>query len=1525
MSKAGIQSNRGDGYGTLIAMDYALDVLSNPDKEWLEIDSTTFSVDDIVVGSSNGTKICIQCKKNQPTHNIWTIADLKIDLKKAGELLGNDPDTVVRFYSRSGFALSALKEYASNYPSDAEYLANMPNHHCKAKGELTELLRSFAPRVSTYEFLQRTEYTITESLERLKEKLLTRTGQLASSSNAAYQALWTRLDELGMRLRPADVSASNNHHRLTKSDLIAVLCDAGAILTPPFNSSDTLTALRGISGIGRAWRRTIGGETLSFPLVEELIAAIHTKPKSILLTGQPGSGKTCVMLALQEALERRQTLQADLLAVFIQSREFADQTSSIGRQAQGLPDNWVERISRLADDQHVVVVVDSLDVLSIARERTALKYFLAQIDRLLLIANVTIITACRAFDRRYDQIISQRQWGKEFSCPPLDWRHQILPLLTLLDIDCSGIDAPTLSLLTNPRELALFVELAQQHGSFNVVSSQALTARYLAKIVRDNDMLGDAAMHCLEAMADSMLKQRSLSIAEQQFLGTQSVKRALLSHDILRETPGERLIFGHQTLLDALVISAAIRRGETLNEFIRGLSPVPFVRPSIRRFMAQLVTGSRTEFRKQVRTVLSSPNPFHIRRLVAECFAEQLPHDDDWGLLRDLRATIPELFRAIYYQATHLEWHRFWLKHLVPALDQARDGEGLIQHASRIGRWINDDPAGSMQFWLDTLSKEWVNSVQAADQVTFALMSANDEVISIFSPVIQRLIELQKRQHSFLGKLVARCVTAGGIDDSVLWRHITSDVTDENVGDFPFANHLHCGPDEFGNANDGFLSKRMVASTDLLDLSVAAIEHWSQIKRAKYYSTTSGFGCEFLRQSSFSDTHSRTDSRHIDGENMLLNAIESAVIQHAIANSAWWIGNRVRLLSNNEGALRYFAIKACIKAPNKNLTEIGRILTDGQTLDSELAFELGNLSEAAFVKLDPATQILIQAAILDIDSQRDAQADQRRWTVQRQSQLILSMPTHLRSTLSHSIIAEAERDNWPVERQPQIHQRGGWVRPPFTFEIFLAADDSTVLRLLNHYHGYIQSYDDFLRGGEEEVGVQLQEASSRHPTRFLMLLQNHWSNINSIFCNNILDGVAKFLAYRHGKLTSDSAWQPLEDAAGSDIASLVLDELERHPAHWHHNRDGAKALEACAPVILSTAEADRLVFLAVGYLTLREAPTLSGKDTGLVTIGINMAQGDVADALMGLATHLGEIGIRWPDLLSPVLRAFCTDAHPAIRAVILRRLAYLQQAASELGWELFSMLMHGETKGLWKYAEACLYYAYHRRIDLVQPWLTRLGEQGGDEDLETWGRLSALVGLGNAVYSAKLLARLRAMDSDHAWRGAATVWTEPENWRQNPDTCVAGISAGFKLQNSIALMVASEFCTILQKEHAGLMIPIELVASCFALLATEPPSSRMHRTFGVNGWLNALSMTSPDSALAAAEIYLRYLGRAEKSHLHDHEDQLTQLLTRLFAQAEEQEELDAGVMLRRVVAIQGSFLALGLDGMNDWLKASERP
>ena len=408
---------------------------------------------------------------------------------------------------------------------------------------------------------------------------------------------------------------SASQHRLTKADLTDLLNQAGSMLTPSVDVMEVRASFQSTSAIGRTWRRDIGNERIPSPLVNNILAAIAAKQRSILLTGLPGSGKTCVMLALQDELERLAQTRSDLLPLFIQSREFADFATAQDRQAQGLSEQWVGKVARMAEDAHVVVVIDSLDVLSIAREHQVLTYFLAQIDQLLLIPNVTVTTACRDFDRHYDRRIAQRTWDKEFKCQPLDWETEITPLLDKLGIDASVTDAATRELICNPRELALYVELAQQGGSFNVVTSQALAQRYLVTVVQSNSALGDAAMQAIEAMASEMLRLRSLAVPKLRFSASQDTLRTLLSHNVLIEMQDGQLTFGHQTLLDVLVISGTERQGVSLNAFIQNLPPVPFVRPSIRSFIAQLATRDRREFRKQLRTVLTSTHAFHIRRL----------------------------------------------------------------------------------------------------------------------------------------------------------------------------------------------------------------------------------------------------------------------------------------------------------------------------------------------------------------------------------------------------------------------------------------------------------------------------------------------------------------------------------------------------------------------------------------------------------------------------------------------------------------------------------------------------------------------------------------------------------------------------------------------------------------------------------------------------------------------------------------------------------------------------------------------
>ena len=55
------------------------------------------------------------------------------------------------------------------------------------------------------------------------------------------------------------------------------------------------------------------------------------------------------------------------------------------------------------------------------------------------------------------------------------------------------------------------------------------------------------------------------------------------------------------------------------------------------------------------------------------------------------------------------------------------------------------------------------------------------------------------------------------------------------------------------------------------------------------------------------------------------------------------------------------------------------------------------------------------------------------------------------------------------------------------------------------------------------------------------------------------------------------------------------------------------------------------------------------------------------------------------------------------------------------------------------------------------------------------------------------------------------------------------------------------------------------------------------------------------------------------------EREIPHLLTRFFREAEDNEEVDGGALLKRVVALQDEFLVLGTDRIEEWLEAAERP
>lgn len=936
-----------------------------------------------------------------------------------------------------------------------------------------------------------------------------------------------------------------------------------------------------------------------------------------------------------------------------------------------------------------------------------------------------------------------------------------------------------------------------------------------------------------------------------------------------------------------------------------------------------MALGERREFRKQLRTVLTGSAAFHIRRLVAESFAEQKPQDEDWPLTRDLREKHRDVFQVIY-GARAIEWHYFWLKHLVSDLRSARDAEGMTRHVYRIAQWVNEDAAGVLALWMEALSLDWLDGNGIAEQLGFHLSDIKSENIALSVPLLERLLDLPRSTHSSLGRAIARCLAAGVADDSLLWRYIADDVSDEDLLEFRFDNKLRCHAHEFGDREESFIRQCMEQSSALLDLALSSIERWSNIHSSRYGEARIGYRYGFLGETSYDDAHSLSDIRHADSIDVLLDAVEAAILHHARTDSDWWRNNRERLCSSREGALIYFAILACTSSPEANVDLIGRMLCDGNLLEFELSYELGTLIQSAFTFLDSAIQDAVMASILRMWEEKFADENRRFWILKKQAELIVTIPSYLRSPTTQAVVDEYEKRVGALIRQPDIRSRGGWVSAPFSYEVFLNSGNGGVLRLLSHYAGHESHFDDFLVGGEREVGRQLQEASSRHPTRFLGLLPIYWADIPERFRDDIMDGVATYLAHRFGNLQINGTWEPIEEPDASLLAGLVLDELERHPKYWQRRRSAAKALEACSNVIRDAQNAERLIFLAIGFEELHEDDPIKGDNVGLISMGINMVKGDVAEALMILANNLHERGSEFPELLAPTLRRFADDEHPAVRSLIMRRLPYLQSKTFDLGWDLFHLAMQDADR-LWEIAEPCLYYAYHSHFEVVRPLLARLRSEGSGKDLETWGRISALATMTRQIDFAELLADLKALDKTEAWQGAATVWTNFENIQQHREQCLSGLDAGLNAGATHAEAVAEQLGHLFHDKSAVISVPIELIRRCFDVFKNDSDKEKKHhRLFGFHEWLNATSQHDPELALAATEIYLAYVSHC-KPYLYDHEDSLTQLMTCLFAEAEEREESDYGAMLRRVVVAQDTLLSLGVNGVADWLRAAERP
>ncbi len=1514
MSLAGARSSLGDYYQNCVALQYAVPLLLGTGPfQSIEVEVTSLDdegnlilVDDIVLHRKSGHTRYVQCKKNSPDHGEWTVAQLRPDLLKAAIQLAQDPTGEVEFHSRSGFGrLFSLRERLDTFPTLAAFEKDIPDSLAKVFESFVGIWVEAIPdctRSQVHDSLRRIGYSSPLDLHQIHE-------YCRSSLIAAYANPESAIDSLlGILTQAASKQCGlgrvQGKHPFTATDLRERLFESGFNRSPNQSEAEILEAFRRASCSGRAWPRTIAGHALKRSVQGELQNAIQQGDRSILVTDEPGSGKTCLLLGLVESLEN----EGHVGVLFIQGREYEACDDEAALVREGIPKDLPGLVERLSNYRPVVVVIDSLDVLALARNHRPLQLLLRLFDRLVRLENVTVVVACRTFDLKNEPRLTERTWGRVIHIGPLSWETEIVPLFVAWGVDTSLISSSFRCLLTNPRNLALFAKIIESGPLDGISTEQELADEFLDRVVLKDPALGPDALGFLTDISGRMLSRRRTKLLEAEAGVPLHLLEPLLSAEILIHPRPREVAFGHQTLIDVLAIRAALGRGGNLLSFLKAHAPVPFIRPSVRSFYLFLWANDPEEASKQLRVALENPGvAFHLKRLLVESWAEKAPIPTDIGLVRLLYRMYKPLFRILLSRVKDPSWlellnSAWWARAVLN-----RDSEMLSQYLWMLRSFAQSAPLQVLATWHRFMALDFLDRDQVAGVIAISMQEFDSWTAKGVQELLELLVSSQRPDHDFVGRALAKFISRTGTGDELLWRYIVHDSDSDDSGHRSFDWNLHCGPNTF--EDHGFLSQRLEVSETLLDLAIGAMEQRTRKAAPKWEPGSPHIGF-LMGHSTWRYVHHEVEHQHADGCTCLLEAIEKACVSHAGRNTDWWQVHESMLASACEGALRYIHLKSCTAHPEGNLVRIQGILTSGELFDGSLHFEIACLIRASFASLDSEAQEIAQKRILDIG--KDAGPEEEAWPLGLRRDLLVAIPAHLRTAEAQELIDYMDRHSIQVPGLPRITTWCGSVGPTCTAEELSGLSDDGLVTLLLYLDA---NQDDSPRErfSSRDLSHPLQRMAMQDPERAMGFIEHHATRV-SLFClTNLTEGIGRHLQMRCGSLI-EQGLNITKKSDEKELSQFLLATLERHPIHWLGHSSAPEILLGVSTYVDSGVDAERAA-IQLWSLSGNSDPSTERIDSDPISVALNSVRGRAAMAAIQIANHLLESGTDLPIILTALLQRFASDPHPAVRGAIIHGLPFTQSKSPLFGWDLFNRSLARPTPELWREAERCLYFAYRRSFERVRPCLDRIKEEGFPAAGGTWGRISALACLSGCLTMDTLFEMLSNIAVPEVWEGVLQVFAGNIGLTDCYDTCVVALRRLLPLRPQDT-KVGHHLGEMFSLNPLPAQIPKDLIQAFLDLKGPERPS-----TYSFMKWAKHLAEEDCHQALDAMEILTQ---SSVAGSIHDHES-LTAILTTLMREGEIQEALDHGVFLNRALQVQDRLMELNVFGIDEWLAAAERP
>jgi hypothetical protein len=1363
MSQAGARSGRGDEYQLRIAMLWIVRLWSDVDVISVQLESLGMPgdgvpplIDDILVEFADKHREFIQAKKNHPEFGVWTLRDrtLRAELKKARdqlERLGSDAVSIVRFYSRSPFgSLHRLVEGARDYPDASTFLADAPE---TLMSELRGLAELWEREVDyAFELARRLEFSVTQDYDELDREVFAALRMHFARPAEVRDLLEERLRSHQARLRDAVPV-------FRKDDLTQILAARGHVPTPDRAEADILASFAQSSRIGRSWVREIAGVRIERTETRAILEAVQAGAGAVLVTGEPGIGKTCVLLDVADVLGR-DALRALL---FIKGDRFSGARSEAELAERGLPDDIVGRCARLAVYRPVVVIIDALDVLSLQRAGGTLGVFLGLMDRLEAIPGVTIIAACRSFDVEFDPLLRGRSWDTRIKVGALSIDQYVVPILAHWGIRSNRLDSALLELLRVAGHLWLYGQIASSDAPIERVGSiYELHERYLEAIAAEPGWGAEGA-ETLVWVAARMQERRTLEVARSEIRASAEVIQGLLSRGVLVGT--ERgYAFGHQELVDVIAVRSAKQRAESVRDFVAAHPALPFLRPTVRVFLQVLRAESPRLHRREVWDFVSDEGlAYHLRRLAAESLGEIRPEPEDGALLRRLMSTYGDLFQRFLQRAVGESWIDMVVSELLPAATRAENAEQSTHWVLRhLATWVSVRPDIVIPTWRRALEEGWPGTTGLSwviiQSLEKGLRETDRESVQWEDTewLLRHLLaDATSTEHDsyLIGPTVQAWVEAGGSDDLLLAfldLEGTIEVSQNRLS--RRVRSLRRRPDESAVPKE-FLSSRMASSDLVMD---AVLDFVLEVAADDSRGLLRGI----LHQTSWRGRHNQGILAH-DAFNDILQGFEDALSGRAMRNDLWWQDHLNLLLSHQDAGIRYLALRALRCAPEENIETISMLLTQSGTFErGDLETEVRELAHAAYPFLSAEVSQTHQEILLSLLERGATDADDWMEKARRRAvhEHFISIPRPYRIAAAEIFLEGSEEEFGPYRPEPRVYMSGGWVAPPVAASQLEELSDTTVLRIIGFWGTTVMrdGGTDLVGGWDQLVG-SVRDAAMNEPTRALRWLDALIEADAPVpYRGACMEGIALHLRARFGGLRPSGSWKPAEPMPdGGELGHKLIELLERHGGLWMGERALADAVLACTHVLDDHESAVRITVLLV-HLSASSDPTGElGHDPPME--GLNSTRGTAATAAVILAGRVAEAGGDLPEVLSPLLHQFARDPRPGVRWAILYALPALTYSVPDLAWTLLDEAAQDAGSHIWDVAERSLYYHYHRDFDRVRPVLERIRTSALDEAGEVYGRIAALAYLAGQLSEDRVFGTL-ANDPSPVWAGLTQVF-----------------------------------------------------------------------------------------------------------------------------------------------------------------------